>query len=175
MKKNELTACMSKFKSVKDEKNMRIVPKHLVAVSGYIVNDHGEVLLVKTHYRSDTWELPGGQVEEGESLHHALVREVYEETGLKIVPLGVTGVYYNATDHILVVVFRAKYEEGELDIQPQEIKEANFFLLNNKNISKYITRPHIASRVQDAMKCNCLVPYEAWEVSPFRMLGRIGG
>ncbi|WP_431019233.1 NUDIX hydrolase [Anoxybacillus sp. D401a] len=154
---------------------MRIVPKHLVAVSGYIVNDHGEVLLVKTHYRSDTWELPGGQVEEGESLHHALVREVYEETGLKIVPLGVTGVYYNATDHILVVVFRAKYEEGELDIQPQEIKEANFFLLNSKNISKYITRPHIASRVQDAMKCNCLVPYEAWEVSPFRTLGRIGG
>lgn len=175
MKKNELTACMSKFKSVKDEENMRIVPKHLVAVSGYIVNDHGEVLLVKTHYRSDTWELPSGQVEEGESLHHALVREVYEETGLKIVPLGVTGVYYNATDHILVVVFRAKYEEGELDIQPQEIKEANFFLLNSKNISKYITRPHIASRVQDAMKCNCLVPYEAWEVSPFRTLGRIGG
>lgn len=141
VRKNSVRYIYSKINLLKDEKNMRIVPKHIVAVSGYIVNDHGEVLLVKTHHRSDTWELPGGQVEEGESLHHALVREVHEETGLKIVPLGVTGVYYNATDHILVVVFRAKYEEGDLNIQTQEIKEANFFLLTSKNISKYITRP----------------------------------
>jgi len=47
--------------------------KRIVAVSAYVKNDKGEVLLVKTHYRSDTWELPGGQVEIGESLEQALV------------------------------------------------------------------------------------------------------
>ncbi len=39
-----------------------------VSVYAYVTNHQGQVLLVKTHYRSDTWELPGGQVEEGEAL-----------------------------------------------------------------------------------------------------------
>ncbi|MGV3465371.1 MAG: NIPSNAP family protein, partial [Heyndrickxia sp.] len=41
-------------------------PKHIVSVSAYITNEKGEVLLVKNHHRSDTYEMPGGQVEEGE-------------------------------------------------------------------------------------------------------------
>jgi 8-oxo-dGTP diphosphatase len=51
-------------------------PKHIVAVSAYVVNDKDEVLLVKTHWREDTWESPGGQVEEGEPLDQAVCREV---------------------------------------------------------------------------------------------------
>ena len=48
-------------------------PKHIVAVSAYVTNSKNEVLLVKTHPRdSDTWELPGGQVDEGESLSQAV-------------------------------------------------------------------------------------------------------
>lgn len=30
---------------------------------------HSEALLVQTRDRQDTWEMPGGQVEEGESPH----------------------------------------------------------------------------------------------------------
>lgn len=37
-------------------------PRHIVAVSAYITNGSGEVLLVKTRWRQDTWEPPGGQV-----------------------------------------------------------------------------------------------------------------
>lgn len=33
-----------------------------------------------------TWESAGGKVEEGETLEEGIVREVFEETGLKIVP-----------------------------------------------------------------------------------------
>lgn len=71
------------------------VPKHIVAVSAYVRNDEGEVLLVKTHGRSDTWELPGGQVEQGEPPHEAVSRELFEETGINAKPIGITGVYYN--------------------------------------------------------------------------------
>ena len=39
--------------------------KHIVAVAGYLTNEKDEVLLAKVHWRADTWELPGGQVEEG--------------------------------------------------------------------------------------------------------------
>ena len=42
-------------------------PKHIVAVAGYLTNEKNEVLLTKVHWRADTWELPGGQVEEGEA------------------------------------------------------------------------------------------------------------
>ncbi|WP_327607665.1 NIPSNAP family protein [Virgibacillus tibetensis] len=39
-------------------------PKHIVSVSGYIANENGEVLLVRNLHRSDTMEMPGGQVED---------------------------------------------------------------------------------------------------------------
>jgi hypothetical protein len=29
-------------------------PKHIIAVADYVTNENGEVLLVKTHWRSDT-------------------------------------------------------------------------------------------------------------------------
>jgi 8-oxo-dGTP diphosphatase len=46
-------------------------PKHFIAVSAFVTNDQGEVLLLRTHWRSDTWEMPGGQVEIGEPLDAA--------------------------------------------------------------------------------------------------------
>lgn len=121
-------------------------PKHIVAVSAYVTNDAEETLLVKTHSRSDTWESPGGQVEEGEALDKAVCREVLEETGIVRQPIGITGVYYNVSSHILSVVFNAKYISGQLKIQQEEIQEAMFIKLNESNIDKYITRPNMKSR-----------------------------
>jgi 8-oxo-dGTP diphosphatase len=53
-----------------------------------LLNAAGQVLIVR---RSDTdrhrplqWDLPGGHVEPGESLEHALEREVQEETSLDL-------------------------------------------------------------------------------------------
>lgn len=64
------------------------------------------MLLAKVHWRADTWELPGGQVEEGEALDQAVCREIKEETGLTVKPIGITGVYYNASMNILAVVLK---------------------------------------------------------------------
>jgi len=152
---------------------MTNTPKHIVAVSAFVTNEIGEVLLVKTHPRSDTWESPGGQVEEGEGLDQAVIREVLEETGITIQPLGVTGVYYNATSHILSVVFKAKAISGDLTIQPEEILEAGFFPLNEGNIDSYITRPNMKSRTLDAMKAEVFVPYETVQVRPNQLINRL--
>ena len=64
------------------------------------------MLLAKVHWRADTWELPGGQVEEGEALDQAVCREIKEETGLTVKPIGITGVYYNASMNILAIVLK---------------------------------------------------------------------
>ncbi|MBO8155072.1 MAG: NUDIX hydrolase [Bacillaceae bacterium] len=148
-------------------------PKHIIAVSACVTNENEEVLLVKTHWRSDTWELPGGQVEEGEPLDRAVCREVLEETGIVVSPIGITGVYYNTTKNILSIVFKANYERGHIKIQPEEIQEAAFINLTEDNIDQYITRPHMKSRTLDCIKATRFVPYETWEVNPYNLLGRL--
>ncbi|HFK1453287.1 NUDIX hydrolase [Bacillus pacificus] len=148
-------------------------PKHIIAVAGYLTNKKDEVLLAKVHWRSDTWELPGGQVEEGEALDQAVCREIKEETGLTVKPIGITGVYYNASMNILAVVFKVAYVSGEIKIQPEEIQEAKFVALNEENINEYITRPHMKSRTLDAMRATHFIPYETWEVQPYNLIGRL--
>lgn len=152
---------------------MHTTPKHIIAVSAYVTNENEEALLVKTHWRKDTWEPPGGQVEEGEPLDIAVCREVLEETGIVISPIGITGVYYNATKNLLSVVFKAKYISGEIKIQPEEINEAKFIKLTEENIDNYITRPHMRSRTLDSIKANNFIPYETWEVNPYKLIGRL--
>lgn len=117
--------------------------------------------------------MPGGQVEVGEALDDAVTREVLEETGLTIEPVGITGVYYNTTKHILSVVFKAKYIGGEVKIQPEEISEAKFIAINDENIDQYITRPHMRSRALDAMHAKNSIPYETWTVNPYQLVGRM--
>lgn len=51
-----------------------------IALKAYIVNDSGEVLLVKETGR-DAWDLPGGGMDHGETIHQALARELKEEIG----------------------------------------------------------------------------------------------
>lgn len=148
-------------------------PKHIVAVAGYLTNGKNEVLLTKVHWRADTWELPGGQAEEGEALDQAVCREIKEETGLTVKPIGITGVYYNTSMHILAVVFKVAYISGEIKIQPEEIQEAKFVDLNEENIDEYITRPHMKSRTLDAMRATHFIPYETWEVQPYNLIGRL--
>ncbi len=50
------------------------------AAGGMVFNERNEVLLI---YRNNTWDLPKGKVEKGETIEEAAVREVMEETGLQ--------------------------------------------------------------------------------------------
>ena len=60
--------------------------KPRASVSAIILMSNNEVLLTKRKgppYK-DFWCLPGGKVEEGETVEHAVIREVLEETGLQV-------------------------------------------------------------------------------------------
>lgn len=57
-------------------------PTHIVTAGGLVENDEGKILMVKHPVRG--WEVPGGQVEVGETLTEAFKREIKEETGIDI-------------------------------------------------------------------------------------------
>ena len=60
-----------------------------------IINRNSSILLVKR--RRDPYKncfaLPGGFVNEGETIEEAIIREVYEETSLEVYPIDILGVY----------------------------------------------------------------------------------
>lgn len=72
-----------------------------VSVGAFIVNDKGEVLLLKRSNNAKNergkWEAPGGAVEFGEKLENAIRREMREELGIEIDILK----QWTAKDHII--------------------------------------------------------------------------
>ena len=57
-----------------------------VRVTGVVIEDDRILLLNQDTDTGRSWSLPGGKVEEGETLATALVREMREETGLEVEP-----------------------------------------------------------------------------------------
>jgi 8-oxo-dGTP diphosphatase len=54
---------------------------------GAVAVDHDRLLLIRRGHGpgAGLWSVPGGRVEPGETLHEAVVREAFEETGLEVV------------------------------------------------------------------------------------------
>ncbi|MEI6394804.1 MAG: NUDIX domain-containing protein [Verrucomicrobiota bacterium] len=56
----------------------------IVTVGGLIFNVTGEVLMIRTHKWSNLWGIPGGKIKWGETSVAALLREIGEETNLRV-------------------------------------------------------------------------------------------
>ncbi|NYB52463.1 MAG: NUDIX domain-containing protein [Methanobacteriaceae archaeon] len=107
-----------------------------LSVRVLLTNDDGKVLILKRSTDSKTnpgkWELPGGKVDQGESFDHALVREVYEETKLKISLEHVVGVTEQNLKVIRAVhiIMSGKIIEGNLTLSKEHEGYAWVFLEN---------------------------------------------
>lgn len=67
-----------------------ITPK--LGVDSAVVNDKGQILVLKRG--DDSWGMPGGWADVGESPFETAERETFEETGLKVKPVGYIAVTY---------------------------------------------------------------------------------
>jgi ADP-ribose pyrophosphatase YjhB (NUDIX family) len=103
-----------------------------VAVSAFVLNEAGELLMIR-RTDNDLYAIPGGGQEIGETVTQAVVREVREETGVDVDVISLIGVYSNPK-HVIAyddgevrqefsICFRARLLSGELRTS-NESKEA---------------------------------------------------
>lgn len=91
---------------------------------GAVIYKANKVLLVhRFKNEGEYWVLPGGGVEEGESLDQALQREVREETGLDLIESELLGVSNDgAHEHYF---YNCKLSEGEPQIGGPEKEDSS--------------------------------------------------
>lgn len=101
-------------------------PKHIVSAATIVLNEKNEILLIKGPRRG--WEIPGGQVEEGESLRAAAIRETKEESGIDVEIIKFCGIFQNISESICNTLFLAKPIGGEFTTSSESL-EVGFFPL----------------------------------------------
>ena len=95
-----------------------------------VIVEGGRVLLKESERSPGTWGLPGGLVEDNESVAQAAIREAQEETGLKVRLERLIGVYsrpHASGGGLHVIVFTAQAVGGMLQPDPGEVLEARYF------------------------------------------------
>jgi len=107
-----------------------IRPKFQVFSAAIIFDQNNKVMLVKSTYnRSHPWGLPGGSLEYSESPEEAVLREVWEETSLKVEIEKFLFVKTWTPDRV-GLYYICHINDGEF--QPSdEISEFGYFAVNN--------------------------------------------
>lgn len=147
-------------------------PTHIVAAGGIVEDGKGNILLVKT--RDGGWVYPGGQVEVGENLLAALVREIKEESGIDAMVDYLVGVYSNTgmfkwydgvTDVPTQVMFDfvCKPVGGELAVS-EETTDSRW--VPKDRVLDYIIQPAIRTRYQAYLEFNGAVNYMEYVTNP---------
>ncbi|WP_316569406.1 NUDIX hydrolase [Neobacillus sp. YIM B06451] len=148
------------------------MPTHIAAAGGIVENTQGEILLVKTHNQG--WVFPGGQVEVGENLIDAVIREVKEESGIDVEVSHLIGVYSNTatykwydgvTDVPTKVMFDfvCKFVGGELGIS-DETTDSKW--VPKESVLDYIETPAIRTRYQAYLDFDGKTTYMEYVTSP---------
>lgn len=98
---------------------------HFAAVGAIVLKD-GKALLVRHTYGGAKGKLlnPGGMLREGELPYDAVVREVWEETGVTVNPVGLLSM--RCAKEGWYMVFLAEYVSGEPRSDNAENSEALF-------------------------------------------------
>jgi 8-oxo-dGTP diphosphatase len=122
--------------------------RHLKVVAfGIIINDQRQVLLC--HKRKiDLWNLPGGQLEDGEVPREAVIREIKEEVGLKVKVRGLAGIYLNLQRKNIAFSYLCEVTGGKVRTS-KEADGIDYFTLE---LMPHHTSPYHKARIKDALE-----------------------
>lgn len=147
------------------------------SVTGLMFDRDDRVLLVR-HSNGGVWVAPGGAIDPDEAPQDAIVREMWEETGLRVEPIRLCGVFggpefrvtYTNGDEVTYVmaVFECRNVGGELRVDQEEILEARYCAvheLQTLNLSAWarLVLPPLLGRVE-----RMWIPPVTWRPPPQR-------
>jgi len=124
-------------------------------VSAIIINDENEFLLVNLKsFKDKYFAIPGGGIEQGETLEKAVYREISEELGIKqkslqivgqsdiplrfkfkVIKLNRDGVKYEGSERYF---FGFKFVGSESDIKVQEGEIRSYQWVSYENLKNYL-------------------------------------
>ncbi|PEX82612.1 NUDIX domain-containing protein [Bacillus cereus] len=126
------------YKKIREQLGNELI--FMPSVAAVIKNKQGDTLF--QYPGGEYWSLPAGAIELGETPEEAIVREVWEETGLKVQVKQEKGVFggkefrhtYSNGDQVeyIVVVFECEVIGGELKSIDEESLKLQYFPLSEK-------------------------------------------
>lgn len=128
---------------------MEISPKHTVTAAAVVMNSDNKILLINGPKRG--WEIPGGRVEEGESLSSAVIRETKEETGIEIEIIKFCGIFQNVKESVCNTIFLARPIRGEFRTSSESL-EIGFFTV--EEALHKITWKSFREQIEYCMNCS---------------------
>ena len=113
-----------------------VAPAIIVRIVRTFINDDNttteKILLVHArNFKRNFYGLVAGFVETAETLEDCVVREVMEETGIKIHNIKYFGSQHWAYPSGIMIGFTADYSEGEVVMKEEEISSYGWYEANN--------------------------------------------
>jgi NAD+ diphosphatase len=128
--------------------NLLAYPRLAPAVIMLVERDDGRALLARNAmFPPGIFSCLSGFVEPGETLEHAVCREVFEEVGLEVGEVDYRGSQPWPFPHQLMVGFGARYRSGDITLDEREIAEASWFTPDEAPV--FPTNMSIAGRLID--------------------------
>ncbi len=93
---------------------------HQIRVTGVLCENNRLLLVQQKVDTNRGWSLPGGRLEQGETLQEALVRELLEETGLQVSVKRLLYVADIPNNNVVHITFEIQRNGGEIRLPTNE-------------------------------------------------------